>query len=104
MPWRKRYDPTLSIEEKGQRAYEIWGESRLHSRYAGRGGQREWHSGLDWADAFLPLHRRSTLPSLLTQTSPLSRLNATSAADLTLDYLVLTVLAVLDSLAVQSPK
>ncbi|WVQ99230.1 A/G-specific adenine glycosylase [Kwoniella sp. CBS 9459] len=24
MPWRKRYDPSLSIEEKGQRAYEIW--------------------------------------------------------------------------------
>ncbi|KAL1413596.1 hypothetical protein Q8F55_001371 [Vanrija albida] len=24
MPWRKRYDPALSIEEKGQRAYEIW--------------------------------------------------------------------------------
>jgi len=24
MPWRKRYDPALSMEEKGQRAYEIW--------------------------------------------------------------------------------
>jgi A/G-specific adenine glycosylase len=24
MPWRKRYDPELSMEEKGQRAYEIW--------------------------------------------------------------------------------
>ncbi|KAL7421720.1 hypothetical protein Q5752_003491 [Cryptotrichosporon argae] len=24
MPWRKRYDPSLSMEEKGQRAYEIW--------------------------------------------------------------------------------
>ncbi|WWC61714.1 A/G-specific adenine glycosylase [Kwoniella dejecticola CBS 10117] len=24
MPWRKRYDPRLSMEEKGQRAYEIW--------------------------------------------------------------------------------
>ncbi|KAE8537690.1 hypothetical protein D1P53_005746 [Cryptococcus gattii VGV] len=24
MPWRKKYDPFLSIEEKGQRAYEIW--------------------------------------------------------------------------------
>jgi A/G-specific adenine glycosylase len=24
MPWRKRYDATLTIEEKGQRAYEIW--------------------------------------------------------------------------------
>ncbi|ORY32557.1 hypothetical protein BCR39DRAFT_522828, partial [Naematelia encephala] len=23
MPWRKRYDPTLSMEEKGQRAYEV---------------------------------------------------------------------------------
>lgn len=24
MPWRKRYDPNLTMEEKGQRAYEIW--------------------------------------------------------------------------------
>jgi adenine-specific DNA glycosylase len=24
MPWRKRYDPELTMEEKGQRAYEIW--------------------------------------------------------------------------------
>lgn len=24
MPWRKRYDPSLTMEEKGQRAYEIW--------------------------------------------------------------------------------
>ncbi|KIR33639.1 A/G-specific adenine glycosylase [Cryptococcus deuterogattii MMRL2647] len=24
MPWRKKYDPSLSTEEKGQRAYEIW--------------------------------------------------------------------------------
>jgi A/G-specific adenine glycosylase len=24
MPWRKRYDPTMTMEEKGQRAYEIW--------------------------------------------------------------------------------
>lgn len=24
MPWRKRYDPSLSMDEKGQRAYEIW--------------------------------------------------------------------------------
>nr|KIR87566.1 hypothetical protein I308_01588 [Cryptococcus tetragattii IND107] len=23
MPWRKEYDPSLSIEEKGQRAYEV---------------------------------------------------------------------------------
>ena len=23
MPWRKRYDPALSMEEKGQRAYEV---------------------------------------------------------------------------------
>lgn len=23
MPWRKKYDPSLSIEEKGQRAYEV---------------------------------------------------------------------------------
>ncbi|OCF36922.1 hypothetical protein I317_05857 [Kwoniella heveanensis CBS 569] len=23
MPWRKRYDPSLSMEEKGQRAYEV---------------------------------------------------------------------------------
>lgn len=23
MPWRKRYDPGLSMEEKGQRAYEV---------------------------------------------------------------------------------
>lgn len=23
MPWRKRYDHTLSLEEKGQRAYEV---------------------------------------------------------------------------------
>ena len=24
MPWRKRFDHSLSMEEKGQRAYEIW--------------------------------------------------------------------------------
>jgi A/G-specific adenine glycosylase len=24
MPWRKRYDPSLTMAEKGQRAYEIW--------------------------------------------------------------------------------
>lgn len=24
MPWRKRYDPNLSMVQKGQRAYEIW--------------------------------------------------------------------------------
>ena len=24
MPWRKRYDSALTMEEKGQRAYEIW--------------------------------------------------------------------------------
>ncbi|WVR07224.1 A/G-specific adenine glycosylase [Kwoniella sp. DSM 27419] len=24
MPWRKPYDPSMSMEEKGQRAYEIW--------------------------------------------------------------------------------
>ncbi|WWC89496.1 A/G-specific adenine glycosylase [Kwoniella dendrophila CBS 6074] len=24
MPWRKKYDPNLTMEEKGQRAYEIW--------------------------------------------------------------------------------
>lgn len=23
MPWRKKYDPSLSFEEKGQRAYEV---------------------------------------------------------------------------------
>lgn len=23
MPWRKKYDPSLSVEEKGQRAYEV---------------------------------------------------------------------------------
>ena len=23
MPWRKRYDPDASLEEKGQRAYEV---------------------------------------------------------------------------------
>lgn len=23
MPWRKRYNPSLSMEEKGQRAYEV---------------------------------------------------------------------------------
>lgn len=24
MPWRKAYDPSLTMEQKGQRAYEIW--------------------------------------------------------------------------------
>ncbi|KAK4684776.1 hypothetical protein P7C73_g5390, partial [Tremellales sp. Uapishka_1] len=30
MPWRKRYDAGLSMEEKGQRAYEIWGQLPVH--------------------------------------------------------------------------
>ena len=35
MPWRKRYDPGLSMEEKGQRAYEVRTASACQSEKYG---------------------------------------------------------------------
>jgi A/G-specific adenine glycosylase len=29
MPWRKRYDHSMSMEEKGQRAYEVGSMMRM---------------------------------------------------------------------------